>query len=165
MCGRDHVKAIDDAVADGVDVINFSVGGSESGVFDDVEISFLFAAEAGVFVAASAGNSGPGASTLDHVSPWLTTVAASTTAVNESTVVLGNGKKYIGASITDGIGATATVLAADAALSGADPDEARLCTPDVLDPAKAAGKIVVCDRGVVARIDKSSRSSGPAGSE
>ena len=153
--GSDLVKAIDDAVADGVDVINFSIGGSESGVFDDVELSFLFAAEAGVFVAASAGNSGPGASTLDHVSPWLTTVAASTSAVNESTVVLGNGKKYIGASITDGIGSTATVLAADAALAGTDPDEARLCYPDVLDPAKAAGKIVVCDRGVVDRIGKS----------
>ena len=153
--GSDLVKAIDDAVADGVDVINFSIGGSESGVFDDVELSFLFAAEAGVFVSASAGNSGPGASTLDHVSPWLTTVAASTSAVHESTVQLGNGKTYIGDSITDGIAATATVLAADVAVSGADPDEARLCFADVLDPAKAAGKIVVCDRGVNARIDKS----------
>ena len=153
--GSDLVKAIDDAVADGVDVINFSIGGSESGVFDDVEISFLFAATAGVFVAASAGNSGPGASTLDHVSPWLTTVAASTSQVNESTVRLGNGKKYIGASITAGVGSTPTVLAADVAVGGADPEEAQLCYADTLDPTKAAGKIVVCDRGVIARIDKS----------
>ena len=38
----------------------------------------MFAADAGVFVAASAGNSGPTASTVAHNSPWVTTVAAST---------------------------------------------------------------------------------------
>ena len=30
-----------------------------------------------------------------------------------------------------------------------------LCSPNTLDPAKAAGKIVVCDRGVVDRVVKS----------
>ncbi len=89
------------------------------------------------------------------MSPWLTTVAASTSQVNESTVRLGNGKKYIGASITAGVGSTPTVLAADVAVGGADPEEAQLCYADTLDPTKAAGKIVVCDRGVIARIDKS----------
>ncbi len=71
----DTVAAIDAAVADGVDAINFSIGaGSETSVLDPDEIAFLFAADAGVFVAASAGNEGPGASTTDHVSPWLTSV-------------------------------------------------------------------------------------------
>ena len=32
---------------------------------------------------------------------------------------------------------------------------AALCAPNTLDPAKTAGKIVVCDRGVVPRVDKS----------
>ena len=32
----------------------------------------------GTFIAASAGNSGPGAGTVDHNGPWVTTVAAST---------------------------------------------------------------------------------------
>ena len=45
---------------------------------DPVEIAFLFAADAGVFVAASAGNSGPTSSTVAHPGPWLTTVAAGT---------------------------------------------------------------------------------------
>lgn len=151
----DSVAAIDDAVADGVDVLNFSISGTSSNFLDPVEVAFLFAADAGVFVSASAGNSGPTASTVNHPSPWLTTVAASTDAVHESTVLLGNGAKYIGASITGGLSATPAVLAASAALSTADPDEARLCYPDTLDPAKATGKVVVCDRGVVARIDKS----------
>jgi hypothetical protein len=63
----DSVAAINQAVADGVDVLNYSIGGtSESGVFDAVAQAFRGAANAGVFVANSAGNSGPGASTLDH---------------------------------------------------------------------------------------------------
>lgn len=150
----DLVAAIDDAVADGVDVINFSIGGSDGGVFDPIELAFLGAADAGVFVSASAGNSGPAASTLDHSSPWVTTVAAATSKVSESTVLLGNGAKYIGASITAGLDATPAVLAADVAMAGADPDEASLCFDGTLDPTKAAGKVVVCDRGVNARIDK-----------
>ena len=55
----DSVAAIDQAVADGVDVINFSISGTRRTSVDPVEIAFLFAADAGVFVAASAGNSGP----------------------------------------------------------------------------------------------------------
>ncbi|MBK6603574.1 MAG: S8 family serine peptidase [Betaproteobacteria bacterium] len=64
------------AVADGVDVINFSISGSSTNFRDAVEIAFLYAADAGVFVAASAGNSGPAVSTVAHPGPWLTTVAA-----------------------------------------------------------------------------------------
>jgi len=154
--GSDSVKAIDDAVADGVDVINFSISGTEDNFLDPVEVSFLFAARAGVFVSASSGNSGPTPSTTNHPSPWLTTVAASTDAINESTVATGDGQKFIGASVTAGLSTpTALVLAQDAGLAGADPAAVALCTPDTLDPLKATGKIVVCDRGVVARLDKS----------
>lgn len=77
-CPQDvTLKAIDDAIADGVDVINYSIGGAE--VFPWVaptELAFLAAREAGVSVAASAGNAGE--AWMDHVSPWVTTVAAST---------------------------------------------------------------------------------------
>ncbi|MEK9542449.1 MAG: S8 family serine peptidase, partial [Luminiphilus sp.] len=54
----DSVAAIDQAVIDGVDVLNFSITGSRESSLYPVYISFLYAAEAGVFVAASAGNSG-----------------------------------------------------------------------------------------------------------
>ena len=43
-----------------------------------VELAFLDAYDAGILVAASAGNSGPGAGTTDHHGPWVLTVAAST---------------------------------------------------------------------------------------
>ena len=55
----DLVAAIDQAVADGVDVINYSISGTLTNFLDPVEVSFLFAADAGVFVSAAAGNSGP----------------------------------------------------------------------------------------------------------
>ena len=54
----DLAAAIDQAVADGVDVINYSVGGGPSLVGAD-DIAFLYAADAGVHVATSAGNDGP----------------------------------------------------------------------------------------------------------
>jgi len=66
--GADSAAAIDQAVADGVDVINFSIGGGSTVFAGPDDIAFLFAADAGVFVATSNGNSGPGARrrTLDH---------------------------------------------------------------------------------------------------
>jgi subtilisin family serine protease/plastocyanin len=74
----DLAAAIDQAVADGVDVINYSIGGGASLAGAD-DIAFLFAADAGIFVATSAGNSGPGAGTIGGPAsvPWLTSVGAS----------------------------------------------------------------------------------------
>ncbi len=153
----DSVSAIDKAVADGVNVINYSISGSQTSVNDPVEQAFLRAAVAGVFVAASAGNSGPG-NAVAHVSPWLTTVAASTHDRSLSAnVTLGNGNTYTGASINNTLlPATAMIRAEDAGVAGA-PANLNLCilSPLALDPAKVAGKVVVCTRGVNARVDKS----------
>jgi subtilisin family serine protease len=153
----DMLAAVDDAVTDGVDVINFSIGGSSpESSSDPIEIAFLNAAAAGVFVATSAGNSGPGASTVGHNSPWLTTVAAATAHRFEGTVQLGNGTKIRGASFnTTPVPASPAILGSAAAVAGADPADALLCFENTLDPAKVAGKVVVCDRGVNDRVAKS----------
>ena len=153
----DTTAAIDQAVIDGVDVLNFSISGTRTDVVDPVEIGFLNAAAAGVFVAASAGNSGPTESTVAHNSPWLTTVAASTHVAYEGTVVLGNLARYAGASTTATADGTTgrVVLSTQAVLAGADPVQARLCNTGTLDPAKVSGTIVVCDRGGFARVIKS----------
>jgi subtilisin family serine protease len=155
----DSVAAIDQAVADGVDVINFSISGSRTNFRDPVEIAFLFAADAGVFVAASAGNSGPTTSTVAHPSPWLTTVAAGTHNRNGvGAVTLGNG-------VPTPVPPSPPPSARSAhRRRGRRPARRRpyrgraLLQPGgdaVLDPVAVAGKIVVCDRGVTARVNKS----------
>lgn len=150
------LHAIDDAVADGVDVINYSISGATDTVVDPVELAFEGAAEANVFVSTSAGNSGPGASTVAHNSPWLSTVAATTHHNFENTLVLGNGRKILGASIADEpLGVHPLVSAADSAVAGAGPHDAELCGPDTLDPARVTGTIVVCLRGDFDRVAKS----------
>jgi len=155
--GSDSVAAINDAVRDGVDVLNYSIGGSsESSVLDGVAQAFRGASNAGVFVANSAGNSGPGASTLDHPAPWVTTIAAATFRRAFQTVELGNGARYVGASTTDPLPtATPLINSSAAGLAGAEPFEVSRCFEGTLDPAVVTGKVVVCVRGVNARIDKS----------
>lgn len=155
----DSVAAIDKAVADGVNVINFSISGSQTTVNDPVEQAFYRASVAGVFVAASAGNSGP-AQAVAHISPWLTTVAASThDRAFAGSATLDNGSTYSGGSTTAaGLPSTPMILAENAGVGGGN---ASLCFSAgapagqvLLDPAKVAGKLVVCTRGTNARLDK-----------
>ncbi len=151
----DNVAAIDQAVADGVDVINFSISGTRTNFLDPVEVAFLFAADAGVFVAASAGNNGPGATTVAHPSPWLTSVAAgSHDRVYLADAITGDGASYQGASLGVGAASAPLVASTAAGLAGEDPTEVRLCFLGTLDPAVVTGKIVLCDRGVNARTEK-----------
>ena len=71
-------QSINQAIADGADVINYSISGGTSPWNDSVSVAFRNAVEAGLFVAASAGNDGPVAGSVNHVEPWVETVAAST---------------------------------------------------------------------------------------
>src|SRR6266481_5711312 len=124
----DLVAAIDQAVADGVDVINYSISGSLTNFLDPAEIAFLNAANAGVFVAASAGNSGPTASTVAHPSPWITTVAAGTHSRNGTgSVTLGNGQTKSGASVATAVASSPLINSSDAGMAGANPVNVDLC--------------------------------------
>jgi subtilisin family serine protease len=144
----DLTAAIDQAVADGVDVINYSIGSSSATLGSD-DIAFLYAADAGVFVATSAGNSGPGASTIGSPSwdPWVTTVGANyQDRTFESYVTLGDASMYTGL----GVGVTEELPLVDAADAGNE-----LCAPGSLDTAVVSGKIVLCKRGDYALVEKS----------
>ncbi|SDZ58751.1 Outer membrane protein assembly factor BamB, contains PQQ-like beta-propeller repeat [Asanoa ishikariensis] len=162
----DIVAAIDQSVADGVDVLNFSVSGTTSDLLDPMEVAFLAAAKAGVFVSASAGNSGPAATTVAHPSPWVTTVAADThNRTTTATATLGDAAAYTGASLAGTSAGPAPLVYASAATIGlpkASDFLTKLCYAavdnggkPVLDPAKVAGKIVVCERGNNPRVNKS----------
>lgn len=76
----DILKAFDDAIADGVDVISVSLGSSwPSDYMDDpIAIGSFHAMKAGILTSNSAGNSGPYPVSVSNYSPWTLTVAAST---------------------------------------------------------------------------------------
>ena len=143
----DSVAAVEQAILDGVDVINFSISGGEDPYNDIVEQAFLKAYANGVFVAASAGNSGPGPDTVAHRGPWVTTVAASTSDrhfISTLTLQADNGEtlSVTGASATAGISTPTPVVFS--------PDP--LC--DEMPAGTFSGEIVICDRGVIGRILK-----------
>ncbi|MEO7911024.1 MAG: S8 family serine peptidase [Roseiflexaceae bacterium] len=147
--GSDSAAAIQKAILDGVNVINFSISGGGNPYADAVELAFLDAYNAGVFVAASAGNSGPGADTTAHRGPWVTTVAASTAdRAFKNTITLSGGGSSLsikGTSLTLGVGPAPVVVPADIFCAG--PYAAGTFT----------GKIVVCQRGgplVQGRVQK-----------
>src|SRR5262249_54021607 len=143
----DSVSAVQQAITDGVDVINFSISGGAQPYTDPVEITFLDAVNAGISVNASAGNSGPGAGTADHGGPWTTTVGASTgpRSFNSTLHLTADGGATLdvpGVTLTTGIGSPTPVVLA-ATLGGG---ETAACSVDA--PAgSATGKVVVCARG------------------
>ena len=149
----DSAAAVQKAIQDGVNVINFSISGGNNPYADPVSLAFLDAYNAGVFVAASAGNSGPGADTVAHREPWTTSVAASTANrafLNSVTLSAGlNTLTLTGTSLTPGISTpTPIVSAADA------PDNDPFCANATPDGA-FTGKIVVCERGAgIGRVQK-----------
>jgi hypothetical protein len=150
--GSDSAAAVQQAILDGANVINFSISGGAQPYSDPVELAFLDAYNAGVFVAASAGNSGPGAGTTDHHGPWVTTVAASTQKREfQSTLTVSGGGQsanFTGTSLTAGITSPLPVV-----LAQNIPGYDALCSTP-LAAGVAAGKIVACQRGVNGRVQK-----------
>jgi subtilisin family serine protease len=144
----DSVAAVDQAIDDGVDVLNFSISGGANAYSDAVEQAFLSAYDAGILVNASAGNSGPGEATADHAGAWTNTVGAS----YPSRIYLGSlhlessdgsSLDAMGSTITPGID-TPTPAVFATSVSGYTGN----ATCNVNFPAGSlAGKIVICDRG------------------
>jgi subtilisin family serine protease len=72
------VAAVEQGITDGVHVLNYSISGSDNPWNNIVDLAFLDAFEAGIYVSASAGNDGPGASTVAKTGPWNASVGNST---------------------------------------------------------------------------------------
>ncbi|HWH05682.1 MAG TPA: S8 family serine peptidase, partial [Gaiellaceae bacterium] len=153
--GASLVAAIDQATADAVDVINYSIGGGPTDPWNDSDSEgFLGARDAGIFVATSAGNSGPGPETVGSPAnaPWVLSVGASThdRALKNALTNMSGGKTAApadlqGASFTSGYGPARIVHAADYG------DE--LCGAPFL-PGTFNGEIVICVRGINPRVEK-----------
>ena len=128
----DIVAAIDQAVDDGVDVINASFGTDFSlGGTSPSALAFLRAVRAGVFIAQSAGNEGPGPETvIDSAdAPWITGVGATTVARTFGTQVYARDRggappqplQVQGVSQTNALSEVRIVDGANAARPGSPP--------------------------------------------
>ena len=156
--GSDLEAAINKAVEDGVDVINYSIGGGSSDPWQDSDAqAFLNARDAGVFVATSAGNSGPGASTVGSPgdAPWVTTIGASTSNryfISDITLS-GPGTPptgLYGASVTDGV--TNFNLVDAEGILDSQGDSSGLCLNPYNPGTFNANDVVLCKRGQIARV-------------
>ncbi|XP_041989846.1 subtilisin-like protease SBT5.6 [Salvia splendens] len=157
---EDMLAAIDDAVADGVDVLSISIGTSHPQPFnqDGIAIGALHAVKRNVVVACSAGNSGPVPSTLSNTAPWIITVAASSVdRIFSSPAVLGNGMKLPGQTVTPyKLRKTLYPLVYAGQVENSDvlKNLSGQCLPGTLSSKKAKGKIVMCLRGNGTRVGK-----------
>ncbi|MED6136407.1 hypothetical protein PIB30_055906 [Stylosanthes scabra] len=156
----DILSAMDKAVADGVNVLSISLGGAVSSYsHDSISIAAFGAMEAGVFISCSAGNAGPSPASLANVSPWITTVGASTMDRDfPAQVKLGNGKNLSGASLYKGPSIVSAEKQYPLVYLGGNSSGAlnpkAMCLEGTLDPQVVKGKIVICERGISPRVQK-----------
>ncbi|KAH9289612.1 hypothetical protein KI387_033729 [Taxus chinensis] len=160
----DTLAAIDDALFDGVHVLSISLGGNvplEGYIEDAITLGSLHAVNLGVIVACSVGNDGPTPGTASNLAPWIITVGASSVdRYFPSRVLLGDGTKVIGQSVTPYVQENKfypLVFSADAMLSSEENlhFSAGQCLPGSLNPEKVQGKMVFCLRGMNSRVEKS----------
>ncbi|XP_074280786.1 subtilisin-like protease SBT1.8 [Silene latifolia] len=154
--GSDILAGIDQAIRDGVDVLSLSLGGGSAPYFTDtIAIGAFTAVEKGIFVSCSAGNSGPTKASLANTAPWIMTVGAGTLDRDfPAFAVTGNGHKFTGVSLYSGPGMRGKHEPTGLVYGTKGNGSSNLCLPGSLDPARVRGKVVVCDRGVNARVEK-----------
>ena len=167
------LSAIDQAISDEVDVLNYSIGTTAHDPWTGSPSTFAFlnARAAGIFVATSGGNAGPNAASINSPAnaPWITAVgnathdrvfASALENLSGGDTILPN--DLIGASFTDGIGIRKIVHARDfgSALCGTgEPESGEFCAGNTgvsnpFEPGTFNGEIVVCDRGLYGRVEK-----------
>ncbi|XP_042452264.1 subtilisin-like protease SBT2.5 [Zingiber officinale] len=179
----DVVAAIEQAVLDGVDILNLSVGPNSpptttrSTFLNPFDAALLSAVKAGVFVAQAAGNGGPFPKTLVSFSPWITTVAA---AIDDrrykNFLTLGNGKTLTGLGLspaTHGNTSFDIVCANDVMLDSSlmkyNPSDCQ--RPELLNRNKVQGNILLCGYSFnfvsgtasIKKVSETAKSLGAAG--
>ncbi|GMP23184.1 hypothetical protein CsSME_00000872 [Camellia sinensis var. sinensis] len=150
----DILAAFDDAIADGVDVISISLGGSYPLDYfnDSIAIGAFHSMKNGILTSSAAGNSGPGSASIKNFSPWSLSVAASTIDRKFITnVILGNNMVYKGVSINTfnlNNSMYPLVYAGDVpnTQAGFNGSESRNCSTNSLDKTLVNGTIILCNQ-------------------
>ncbi|XP_024532743.1 subtilisin-like protease SBT5.4 [Selaginella moellendorffii] len=166
----DILAAMDDAIADGVDILTLSIGGKvplPDFFQDGIALGAFHAIQKGITVVCSAGNDGPKVGSVVNLPPWILTVAASSIDRSFSaSVILGNNKTYLGSSLSEfKLEDRLYPIVASSDVGYRSSIGSLLCTVGSLDPKKTEGKIVVCLRGVTTRLSKGTavKQAGGAG--
>nr|CAB3474016.1 unnamed protein product [Digitaria exilis] len=146
----DVVAAVDAAVKDGVDII--SLGFYDLSPFhnDSFAIAVFGADRKGVFVVLAGGNTGPAASSVINVAPWMTTVGAGTV----------DRLFPVGLKLGDGTVITGQALYNKTTKSTMTPLLSVSCSQP-LTPDKIRGGIVICVDGSASQVEV--RDAGGAG--
>lgn len=154
--GSDILAGMERAILDGVDVLSLSLGGGSAPYYrDTIAIGSFAAMEKGIFVSCSSGNSGPSRASLANTAPWIMTVGAGTLDRDfPAFALLGNKNRFTGVSLYSGqgMGDKPVALVYNKGINGSSS----MCLPGSLEPEQVRGKVVVCDRGINARVEKGS---------
>jgi subtilisin family serine protease len=167
------IKAIEQAILDGVDVLNFSIGGTAVNPWNDpLALAFLAAREAGIFVATAAGNSGPTPETINSPGnvPWMTTAGNTThharfdnALINLSGGATSPPADLTGSGVTGGHGPAAIVRALGITNTNGVPDNGR-CAVSFPANTWTDDEIVYCSSGSATSAAKANNVlSGGAG--
>lgn len=163
----DIAAAVDQAIADGiVDALNHSIGSPAGSPWASTQATaFLNARAAGIFVANSAGNSGPGAGTAEAAgnAPWVAGVAATTHDRSYPPKFLQemNGGDTTPPADIEGRSVSGEIFgnivyAGDFPTSNGSSNDTE--PEQCLDPFPPGtfteNQIVLCDRGAIARVAK-----------
>lgn len=148
---HDIAQAIEDAVKDGMDVINMSLGGGIAGLHDQLTVATDRAVQAGVVAAVAAGNEGPGRNTVGSPAQAerAITVGASTNDRWFGITVHVDGQTFPAATgqFNPYVPAVTAPLAnwSNTAAAATSGSATRACT--AIAAGTHTGQIVVIDRG------------------
>ncbi|GMI91143.1 Subtilisin-like Serine protease 1.7 [Hibiscus trionum] len=147
----DVLAAMDQAIADGVDIMSLSLGFRQKPYFRDViAIGSLSAVQKGIAVVCAAGNDGS-PNTTHNAAPWITTVGAGTLDRSfTATVTLGNDQTFEGLSEFPN-----RVLLIDTPLYNGNGDSNKtICRTGALSENEVYGKVVLCDNNNSTDVDE-----------
>ncbi|KAI8569933.1 hypothetical protein RHMOL_Rhmol02G0316400 [Rhododendron molle] len=153
----DILKAFDEAIHDGVDVLSISIGSSiplysDVDERDGIATGAFHAVAKGITVVCAAANDGPSAQTVQNTAPWILTVGASSMdRAFPTRITLGNNKTVLGQAMYTGkeIGFKGLLYPES---KGLRPTSSGVCESLSLNPKFVAGKVVLCFTSLDSRI-------------